>query len=191
MLSEKEILKDMTYTFDKPYGDDRLKEIIIYISSKCQDDPTFGATKLNKILYFSDFTSFSECGEPVTGVEYMRLGQGPVPKHLIPVSEHMKAKHEIFIETREYFGHEQLRVIPMREANIDIFKPRDIAIVDEVIRLLWGETADRVSRMSHGIAWKMFQDKQSIPYEAAYLSNASPTQEDIDWAEELIAKNGW
>ena len=79
----------------------------------------------------------------------------------------------------------------MRDADLDIFKPRDIAIVDEVIRILWGESANQVSEMSHGIAWKMFEDRQSIPYEAAYLSNASPTQEDIDWAEELIGKHGW
>jgi hypothetical protein len=191
VITEDEILKDMTFKFDEPFGDNRLKELILYIGEKCKDDPGFGATKLNKILYFSDFISFTEHGEPITGVEYMRLGQGPVPKHLLPVSKQMQAQHEMFIERREYYGHEQQRVIPMRDANLDVFKPRDIAVVDEVIRILWGESADRVSRMSHGIAWKIFEDKQSIPYEAAYLSNAFPTQEDIDWAEELIAKHGW
>jgi hypothetical protein len=191
MLTEKDILKDMTFKFDEPFGDNRLKELILYIAEKCQEDTTFGAIKLNKILYFSDFISFTKYGEPITGVEYMRLGQGPVPKRMKPISSEMQAQHKIFIQKRDYFGHEQQRVIPMNEANLDIFKPRDIALVDEVINHLWGESAERVSKMSHGIAWKMFEDKQSIPYEAAYLSNATPTQEDLDWAEELIAKHGW
>jgi hypothetical protein len=180
----------MTFKFDTPYGEDRLKELILYVASKCKDDPTFGAIKLNKILYFADFVSFMRYGEPVTGVEYMRLGQGPAPKHFIPVSKQMQGK-DMFIEKRDYFGHEQQRVIPMRDANLDLFKPRDIAMVDEIIEALWGENANRVSEWSHGIAWKMFEDKQSIPYEAAYLSNSLRSEEDIDWAEELIAKHGW
>jgi hypothetical protein len=191
MLNDKEILKDMTFKFDEPYGDDRLKELLLYISKKCQEDETFGATKLNKILYFSDFISFTMRGEPITGVEYMRLGQGPVPKRMKPITRELEEDHKISIQSRDYFGLEQQRVIPLVEANLDVFKPQDIAIVDEVIQKLWGDSAKKVSDMSHGIAWKLFEDKESIPYEASYLSNAVPTQEDIDWAEELIAKYGW
>jgi hypothetical protein len=191
MLSDKELLKDMTFKFDGPYGDDRLKELILYVAEKCQEDPTFGATKLNKILYFSDFMSFILHGEPVTGVEYMRLGQGPVPKRMKPITKQLEAEHRIAIQSRDYFGLEQQRVIPLESANLDVFKPRDIAIVDEVIKLLWGDSAKKVSLMSHGIAWKMFEDKESIPYEAAYLANSIPNQEDLDWAKELIGKYGW
>jgi|SRR5271157_95407 len=191
MLTAEDILKEMTFKFDAPYGEDRLKELILYIGEKCKDDPTFGAIKLNKILYFADFISFIRYGEPVTGVEYMRLGQGPAPKHLLPVSKQMQAAKEMFIEKRNYFDREQQRVIPMRDANLNLFKPRDIAMVDEVISALWGENADRVSEWSHGIAWKMFDDKQSIPYEAAYLSNSWRGEEDEDWAQELITKYGW
>jgi hypothetical protein len=181
----------MTFRFGEPYGDDRLRELILYIAEKCQEDPTFGATKLNKILYFSDFLSFTLHGEPVTGVEYMRLGQGPVPKRMKPITRELQEEHRIAVQSRDYFGLEQQRVIPLSKPNLDLFKPRDIAVVDEVIKQLWGDSAKKVSRLSHGIAWKMFEDKESIPYEAAYLSNGGPTQEDLDWAEELIARYGW
>jgi hypothetical protein len=191
VLITEDILKKMTFKFDAPYGEDRLKELILYIGDKCKEDPAFGATKLNKILYFADFISFSRYGDPVTGVEYMRLGQGPAPKHLLPISRQMQADKELFIEKRDYFGRDQLRAIPMREANLNLFKPRDIAMVDEQIAALWGENADRVSERSHGIAWKMFEDKESIPYEASYLSNSLRTNEDVDWAQELITKYGW
>ncbi len=184
MLNEQDILKDMTFKFDEPFGDNRLKELILYIAEKCQEDPTFGATKLNKILYFSDFISFTMHGEPITGVEYMRLGQGPVPKRMKPITRELETQHKISIKSRDYFGLEQQRVIPLVDADLDVFKPRDIAVVDEVIKHFWGDSAKKVSLMSHGIAWKMFEDKESIPYEAAYLSNAMPSQEDVDWAEE-------
>ena len=31
------------------FNDRKFRELVIYIAEKCADDPTFGATKLNKI----------------------------------------------------------------------------------------------------------------------------------------------
>jgi len=31
---------------------DKFRELILYISQKCANDPSFGAIKVNKILYF-------------------------------------------------------------------------------------------------------------------------------------------
>src|ERR1035438_9553158 len=42
--------------------DVKLGELIIYISKKSAGDSRFGATKLNKLLYFSDFLSFGNFG---------------------------------------------------------------------------------------------------------------------------------
>ena len=41
-------------------------------------------------LWWSDFLAYAETGEPITGLEYMRLGNGPVPKRLMPVREDMQ-----------------------------------------------------------------------------------------------------
>src|SRR6266498_2034018 len=76
-------------TFDFPEMDceERLREMILYICAKCADDPAFGATKLNKILWFSDFLAYFQRGVPITGVAYQRLSRGPAPKRLVPVRE--------------------------------------------------------------------------------------------------------
>jgi hypothetical protein len=68
----------------------KLKELILYISQKCASDPNFGAIKLNKILYFSDFASFAHYGEPITGAEYQKLEQGPAPRRMVPVRNEMQ-----------------------------------------------------------------------------------------------------
>ena len=36
-----------------------------------QADSKFGATKLNKILWWSDFLACAQRGKPITGIEYM------------------------------------------------------------------------------------------------------------------------
>ena len=47
-------------------GEVRLLELILYVAEKCQDDPKFGATKLNKILWWADFLAYAQHGTPIT-----------------------------------------------------------------------------------------------------------------------------
>lgn len=184
--------QELNYSFDDiDTTDEKLGEMIVYVATKCGDDPNFGATKLNKILYFADMISYLNYGEPITGTEYMRLGQGPVPKRLLPVRDVYQKNGDIGLAVKSYYGKEQHRVIAQRLANLDIFKPRDIAIVDEVIADLWDKNASDVSELSHGIAWRIAKEKESIPYQAAYLSDEGITKEDIERAQELISEYGW
>src|SRR5438067_8225208 len=67
--------------------DRKLAELILYISQKCANDPTFGATKLNKILCYSDFVFYAYHHRGITNVEYQKLPNGPAPRRLIPVRD--------------------------------------------------------------------------------------------------------
>ena len=54
------------------FNEGKFKELVLYIASRCERDPTFGAVKLNKELFFSDFWAYAEFGEPITGAEYIK-----------------------------------------------------------------------------------------------------------------------
>jgi len=171
---------------------ERLKELILYIARKCADDPRFGATKLNKILFYSDFLSYALHGEPITGVAYIKLPKGPAPKPLVPVREEMKEKGDIIIEQRERYGLPQQRIIALRAPDLSKFSAENISLVDDVIQILWGRSAKAVSDLTHGYrGWKIAADKEEIPYEAVFLSNEGPTDYDISRARELIRQHGW
>lgn len=62
-----------------------LKELIVYIANKLALHPKFGATKLNKILFYSDFIAYAKLGKSITGEKYQKLPLGPAPKYLLPV----------------------------------------------------------------------------------------------------------
>ena len=64
---------ELHYDFPELKGEEKLRELIIYISDKCIDDETFGAVKLNKILYLSDFDHYAKYGIPITGLPYQSL----------------------------------------------------------------------------------------------------------------------
>jgi hypothetical protein len=170
----------------------RLRELILYIASECQNDPKFGATKLNKILWWSDFLAYAEYGKPITGIEYQRLGNGPAPKRLVPVRREMEEDGDIALSkvpTRG--GYVQQKVVALRPPDLTVFSPTDIATVDHVIRALWRKTATGVSRLSHGKAWEIAGDGQSIPYEAVFLSDDPINRYDVARTHELARQFGW
>lgn len=168
----------------------RLKEMIIYISGKCQDDIYFGATKLNKILFKSDFRSFKRRGQPITGTAYFRLRAGPAPRAMVPIMRELHAEDAIATQRRWVWGREQRRPIALRPANLRIFDGEDIAIVDEVIAELWNLSATEASRESHGIQWVTRDNQDPIPYETALLSDEPPTADDIVRADEIARELG-
>jgi hypothetical protein len=190
-MSFSEYKNDLTFEFSDMNSEERLYELILYISDQCINDRFFGATKLNKILYFSDFLSFKFCGKPITGVKYQKLPQGPAPKRLLPVRERMIKNKDLIIKPNRIFENkEQHRSIALRPANLSLFTASEISIVDQVIRELWDKNANEVSLMSHDISWEIYAENDPIPYEAVHLSNEI-NDADVVRAHELIEKYGW
>lgn len=173
----------------------KLRELIVYLANACAADETFGAMKLNKLLFLSDFLAYGTHGKPITGVDYMKLENGPVPRRLLPIREEMENDGDIAIEKRQYYGmpNPQTRIIARRNADVSLLEKEEIALVDDLIRSTWGASGTKVSELTHGYrAWLMTrQIKDSIPYEAVFLSDEPPTEYEILHAEELIREHGW
>lgn len=181
----------LKFEFPELEGSARLRELILYISQKCTDDPTFCATKLNKILFYSDFHSYFRFGEPIAGLEYQKLPFGPAPKQLVPVREEMLSAGDVAMQRISFYNKEQQRLVPLRDPVLDNFKGRDIALIDEIIQTLWGKTAKEVSESSHRRAWRIAKDKESIPYQAIFLSDDDATEPDLAHVAELNRKYQW
>lgn len=183
---------DVTYCLvPKEESNRRLKEAALYIASRCQDDPRFGLTKLNKILYFSDFIHYAKTGEAITGGEYMKLPQGPAPHQMKPVLRELFENNDMVIQERDYFGKVQKKPIPLREANLGIFSAEIVARIDSIIEVLSDHNASQVSVLSHDRAWRIAKLSDRIPYEAVFISDEHVTPYDVERAETLNAKLNW
>jgi hypothetical protein len=179
------------FSFPSPESESRFRELILYISEKSATDPKFGATKLNKILYFSDFLAFGRFGKPITGFEYQREKNGPVPKQLLPVRKEMIQRGELALQPVTLTGGRvQHRTVNLRKPNLDVFAADEIALVDSIIEKLRGYTADEVSELSHQmVGWKIADPGESIPYETVFVSAEPLTEADILRARELLAEH--
>ena len=155
--------------------DERLRQLILYVSLRSQGDTFFGAVKLNKILFFSDFIAYLVLGKAITGTKYFALPEGPAPRRLLPIRDAMISDNQIVIQQVSLFGeYLQERTIALKQPKLDIFTASQIAIVDWVIDRLRGKTAKEASEESHKfLGWKIAKDKETIPYGAALMDAGS------------------
>lgn len=177
-------------------GDERkLQELILYVAAKCQRDPLFGAVKLNKILFLSDFLAYARLGAPITGVEYMKLPLGPAPKYLAPIREEMVRRGDIALEKRDVFSfpeNPQVRIVPQRRANLSLFTAEEIAFVDSVLEACLGLTGHDLSETTHELpAWRVAANRETIPYAAIFVSPSPLSIEERELAMQIAQRHGW
>jgi hypothetical protein len=174
-------------------NEEKLGELIVYISLKSQDDPRFGATKLNKLLYFSDFLAFGNFGRPITEVPYQHLQNGPAPRRFKVVESKLKEEFAIAVQNLNLpSGKTQIRTFALRPPDLSAFTGDEIALVDQLIEKHWEDDAESISRYSHNyVGWKMTQMGQSIPYGSIFLSDEPLTEAEIVRGQELAARYGW
>ncbi len=171
----------------------KFKELILYISEQSATDPNYGATKLNKILFLSDFWAYAQFGEPITGAEYMRLPNGPAPRPLVPIRDEMVRDNELAIQENALTSAmAQKRPVNLRLADLTVFTAREISLVDTVIRMCSTATATDVSRYTHNWhGWIAAQDRETIPYETVFISDDPLTPLEIARGKELARQYGW
>ncbi len=167
--------------------EEKLAELILYISQKCATDPKFGAIKLNKILYLSDFLSFGNFGEPITGVEYQHLRLGPAPRRLVPVREALQSAGKLVVQNLPLrSGKKQTRTVNLTDPNLKLFSGREIALVDSVIEDLWNLDAEESSEFSHRfVGWKMTNEGENIPYGSIFISDEPLSPAEIFRGQQL------
>lgn len=170
----------------------KFRELVLYIAERSVGDEKFGATKLNKILFYSDFRAYGYLGAPITGAHYRVLQNGPVPDEMSKIKEELERTMQAVVVPSTYFGYPQQRLISLRAADLSLFTGQEIAIVDQVIQEFEPLNAREVSDQSHSeAAWQVAPFGQYIPYSAVFLSSARPSAYDIQRGQEIANKYGW
>jgi hypothetical protein len=159
--------------------DARLREMILLIAMRSEGDETFGAVKLNKLLFYADFSAYVRFGESITGQEYEKLINGPAPRRMLPVIEKMKKKDLIAIRERDYYGKNQQRAFALSLPDTSRFEYEQLDLVERVIKRFWGKNATEMSAMSHRfLGWRLAAIGEIIPYSAALIGSREPTAEE-------------
>jgi len=166
----------------------KFKDLILYVSEQLADDPTFGETKLNKVLFFSDFESFRRLGRPITGAVYQRNYHGPTAKMYTVMRDELLRLGQLKVERRMVVDHVQ-DVLQTHEIvpNMTQFSEEERAIIDETIEEMRQYNNTDVSDLSHerSPGWHAVDHLEVIPYETARIGTERPSEKVFEYFREL------
>ncbi|HKN50654.1 MAG TPA: hypothetical protein VJ010_10555 [Actinomycetota bacterium] len=162
----------------------RLDELMLLVAEHLRSDPSYGATKLNKALFFADHLHYKRHGAAISGAAYERLPRAPAPRGLLAVRQGLVDRGDATLETRGYLGYLQHRLLPVRPARQEDFRETELTLVAEVADTLRGHSHTGV------LGWQLASEREEIPYESAFLSTSTPNRAELDRAALLAADLG-
>lgn len=147
----------------------KMQELILYLAIRSHSDPSFGSTKLNKLLFFADSVAYMQLGRSITGFAYERWDHGPCPQGINSIKHQMHQQQDLLVEQKHKIGviktYRQDVHHALRDPDLDVFSPYEINIINEVLNLFDGQTAKAVSNLSHTfIGWQVAGNREVIPY---------------------------
>jgi len=145
----------LTAKVDLPGGQDRLRQIILYVSLRCDNSERFGRIKLNKIIWKADFDAFAKRRMPVTGRTYQRLELGPAPKEMKPILDEMEKLGSIDYRITD-FGDNIIEYRPIAKIppNLSYFSRDDLDFVDLSINYYWIKRGMRPATIREVSSWR-------------------------------------
>lgn len=181
---EKTEMNNKTRTPIKP-DEKKAKELILLLSALSEGDEYFGATKLNKLLFYTDFLTYILYGAPVTGYSYQARPGGPMLKDFYKIRGEMDGK-EIVIAQRNFGGHRQDKTFAKRDPNYGMFTGEEMSIITHIVNEFKGVNAAQISSLSHEfLGWQAVEIGEEIPYEIALVSTADLTEEEWSFPENV------
>ena len=155
------------------FNERKFKDLLLYISKKMSDDPTFGETKLNKVMFFSDFEAYRMLGRPITGAEYQKNLYGTYCSALHRAPRRATPMGALLVERRMVVDHVQDVPKPKdTEPNLAQFADAEVAIIDRNIEELRQYTNAEVSDLSHErqLGWRVLEFGETIPYSSGIIN---------------------
>jgi Protein of unknown function (DUF4065) len=162
----------------------KFKALVHYVIWKAGRSDRFGATKLNKVLWFADARAFVLTGKPITGATYIREKWGPVPKQIMPVRAELEQEGAIKI-THSRSGGDHTKFTAIITPITTLLTDGDLATVDYWINHIDKDhTAKSISDESHDYAWEIAKRGEELPL-FALLANRirDPNDEELAWAK--------
>lgn len=146
----------------------RLKNIMLYILNRCDE---VWCTKMNKLLFYTDFMSYRERGMAMTGLSYHAIDFGPVPERWDRVYSEFPEVRQELRQVGDFVGSV---LIASEESDYSMFTDAELKVLDSICTHFSKMSSREISRISHDEdAWLNHHDKhEHIPFDDAYMIKA-------------------
>jgi Protein of unknown function (DUF4065) len=173
----------------------RLKQLILYIVEQMKDAPYFGETKLNKVLFRSEFAAFRDLGAVLTHYRYVKNKFGPTLSAYLPIVSEMEREGLLAWQVQQQGTREERRPILPDGVSWDrrAFSKAEIDLVEEEVRRAFDQTARELSDEEHSTAaWFATRMGEQVSPELSLVEDpgsAIPlSDEENEWASAAIER---
>ena len=146
----------------------RLKNIMLYILNRCDE---VWCTKMNKLLFYTDFMSYRERGMAMSGLSYRAIDFGPVPERWNRVYSEFPEVRQELRQVGDFVGSV---LIASAEPDYTMFTDAELKVLDSICTHFSKMSSREISRISHDEdAWLNHHEKhEHIPFDDAYMIKA-------------------
>jgi len=150
---------------------EKFKRLVHYVIWRAGDRDGFGATKLNKVLWFAEARLFVLRGRPIAGAKYIREKYGPVPQAFVPIRDELAQEGAIRVWKDSYHNRTITRMKALTRPDVAIFDREELKVVDFWISHIDKDhTASSVSEQTHDYAWEIAKMGEELPLYAPLVS---------------------
>lgn len=145
----------------------RVKNTILYFLEKCGD---VGYTKMNKLLFYADFTNYRLYGTGITGLQYMAIQYGPVPVNWTRI---YNSFDDIEVKVYETSEGERYEMHPLVAPDLQSFSAEELGVLEDIAERFGKLSAKKLTEISHKESgWINNQETHHlIPYSYAFALN--------------------
>ncbi len=158
---------DMSSGF-KSFDREKTKQVIFFFAERLKPYKT----KMNKLLFYTDFVHFRSNVQSITGLKYVAIPHGPVPNNYEILFSRLTEEEIIDIDwtMTEYGLIERFLPSPKREFDQSLFSPAEIGTLEYVATKFKDHSAREIAEISHNEpAWKdNIEGKRIIPFYYAF-----------------------
>ncbi len=143
----------------------KVSQMIIFFSKQTQT----WKTKLNKLLFYTDFLSFSKRGFAISGMDYRAIQMGPVPAHFDKIYTELSDEGVLnrkYEEIDDGIYGEFFLPGSIREFDPSLFDPVELELMEKAAMTFRSKTAGELKELSHREqAWQeCFPDHEKISF---------------------------
>lgn len=148
----------------------RAVQIAVYMATHCTD---LGKTKLNKAMFYADFSCFAESSCSMSGLMYARATRGPIVEQYNTVFGQMVEEGHLIEESVSYGPIDADVFKPNEDFDSSLFTESELKILDRVVQFVNGfATAKELSEYSHKEKlWVENDDGDALSYMGAFELN--------------------
>jgi len=152
----------------KAFDREKTKHVILYLAEYSQPYKT----KLNKLLFYTDFDHFRGFAQSITGLKYVAIPHGPVPNHYEYLFEAL-VEEEIICKDYALTSYGEVeRILPSGKLKFDesLFSASELNSLRYIAEKFKETSAGDIAEISHKEpAWiENIDGKRIIPFHYAF-----------------------